>query len=171
MRARKVSDEQIIELYRQGLNQSQIGAALDVSNVAIHKRLKRILVMASLEKLTPKEQQFCIAVSEGKTRTQAALEAYDCSGIDSAKTVQRQLMQKEEIQQSISALMDIEGLTRGYKIRILKSHVDNKADPHVSLKALDMSFKLVNDYPPQRNINLNADFILSPVDLERYRNR
>ena len=171
MRARKVSDDQILNLHEQGLNQSQIGEALGVSNVAIHKRLKRILVMASLEKLTPKEQQFCIAVSEGKTRTQAALEAYDCSSIDSAKALQNTLKGKPEIQDNITALMDIEGLTRSHKIKTLKGHVDNKADPHVSLKALDMSFKLANDYPPQRNINLNADFILSPVDLERYRNR
>ena len=171
MRSRKVSDEQILNLHEQGFNQSQIGEALGVSNVAIHKRLKRILVMANLERLTPKEQKFCLAVSEGKSRTRAALEAYDCSSIDSAKALQNTLMGKEEVQATISALMDAHGLTRSHRIRILKGHVDNKTDPHVSLKALDMSFKLANDYPPQRNINLNADLLISPVDLEKYRNR
>jgi hypothetical protein len=65
-------------------------------------------------------------------------------------------------------LMDIEGLIRGYKTKILKKLIGNPTCPHVSLKALDMSFKLANDYPSQRNINLNADLVVSSVDLEEY---
>jgi len=169
MRARKVSDDQILNLYNQGLNQSQIGEALGVSNVAIHKRLKRIIVMANLEKLTPKEQKFCLAVSEGKSRTQAAMEAYDVSSRDSAKALQNTLMGKPEIVESISALMDAHGLTKSHRIKILKKHVDNETDPNVSIRALDMSFKLDNSYPPQRNFNVNADFNITPVDIDRWK--
>jgi hypothetical protein len=171
MRARKVSDEQILNLHEQGLNQSQIGEALGVSNVAIHKRLKRILVMANLEKLTPKEQKFCLAVSEGKSRTQAVMEVYDVSSRDSAKALQNTLMSKPEIVESISSLMDAHGLTRSHRIKILKKHVDNETDPNVSIRALDMTFKLDNSYPPQRNVNLNLDCNISPVDLSKYRTR
>jgi hypothetical protein len=171
MRARIISDEQIVTLYRQGLNQSQIGNALGVSNVAIHKRLKRILVMQKLERLTPKEQQFCLAVAEGKSRTQAAMEAYDCSSRESAKALQNTISDKPEIEQSILAIMDLQGLTRTNLVKVLKRHVYNDTDPNVSLRAVDMGFKLSNSYPAQKNINLNATVDYSPVDLSRYKNR
>jgi hypothetical protein len=42
-------------------------------------------------------------------------------------------------------------------------------DPTVSLRALDMGFKLADDYPATKsmNLNVNAD-ILHPVDLSKY---
>ncbi len=171
MKTRLVSDEQILNLHRQGLNQCEIGKALGVSNVAIHKRLKRILVMERLEKLTPKEQQFCLGVAEGKSRTQACMEAYDCSSRDSAKALQNTLSEKSEIQESIMAIMDLQGLTRTNLVKVLKKHIYNDTDPHVSLKGLDMGFKLSNSYPAQKNINLNLDVDIMPVDLSEFKNR
>ncbi len=171
MRARLISDEQILTLHRQGLNQSQIGKALGVSSVAIHKRLKRILVMEKLERLTPKEQTFCLAVAEGKSRTQACMEAYDCSSRESAKALQNTLSGKPEIQENIDAIMNLQGLTRTNLVRVLRDHVFNKTDPNVSLRALDMGFKLTNTYPVQKNINLNANIDITPVDLSEFLNK
>jgi hypothetical protein len=171
MRARIVSDEQIVNLYKQGLNQSEIGKALSVSNVAIHKRLKRILVIQKLERLTPKEKQFCLGVAEGKSRTQSAMEAYDCSSRESAKALQNTLSEKSEIQESITAIMDLQGLTRTNLVKVLKKHIFNDTDPHASLRGLDMGFKLQNSYPAQKNINLNANVNIDPVDLSKYRNK
>jgi predicted transcriptional regulator len=169
MKARIISDEQIIDLHRRGLNQSQIGEALGVSNVAIHKRLKKILVMQNLEKLTKKEQRFCLAVAEGKSRTQAVMEAYDVSSRESAKALQNTLSEKAEIQESITAIMDLQGLTRSSLIKVLKGHIFNETDPNVSLRALDIGFKLSNSYPAQKNINLNANIDISPIDLSKYK--
>jgi hypothetical protein len=171
MRARIVSDEQIVSLYKQGLNQSEIGKALSVSNVAIHKRLKRILVMQKLERLTLKEQNFCIAVAEGKSRTQAAMEAYDCSSRESAKALQNTISNKPEIEESITAIMDLQGLSRTNLVKVLRKHVFNDTDPNVSLRAVDMGFKLSNSYPAQKNINLNTSVAITPIDLSKYRNK
>jgi hypothetical protein len=171
MRARIISDEQIVNLHEQGLNQSQIGRTLGVSNVAIHKRLKRIFVIQKLETLTPKEKKFCLAVAEGKSRTQAAMEAYDCSSRESAKALQNTISDKPEIEESITAIMDLQGLTGTNLVKVLKKHIFNDTDPHASLRALDMGFKLSNSYPAQKNINLNANVNIDPVDLSRYRNR
>ena len=79
-------------------------------------------------------------------------------------------MKNKDIQEAISELMEQEGLGRHYRVKKLKSHVENR-DPGVSLRALDMSFKLGDDYPGEktRNININAN--ISPVDLSTWINK
>jgi hypothetical protein len=67
--------------------------------------------------------------------------------------------------------MEQEGMGRHYRVKKLKSHVDN-ADPSISLRALDMSFKLADDYPANRNMNLNANVEATKtfIDLSMYSN-
>jgi transposase len=150
MAQRKVDDNMVLQLLREGKNQKQIAEYFNVSPVAIHKRLKKILPKPqSLEKLTPKEQKFVVAVAEGKSRTQAVMESFDVSSRASAKTMQNALMQKDDVKYAIDELMEIYGLTRGYRINKLKSHIDH-VDPGVSLKGLDMSFRLDGSYAPER---------------------
>jgi predicted transcriptional regulator len=170
MRQRKTDDEVILKMLREGKTQKEIAKHFGVSPVAIHKRVKRLLPPPeSLRNLTEKEQKFALSVAGGKTQTQAALDSYDVTSTESAKVIGSQLMSKPEVRQAVDELMEFHGLSRSYRVRRLKGHVDNR-DPNVSLKALDMSFKLDNSYPPARNINLNASVDLSPVDLSKYRN-
>ena len=151
MGQRKTNDDTILQLFREGKTQKEIAEYFNVSPVAIHKRLKRILPKPqSLEKLTPKEQKFVIGVAEGKSRTQAAMESFDVSSRASAKAMQSVLMQKDDINIAIAELMQIYGLTRGYRINKLKSHIDH-IDPGISLKGLDMSFKLGGEYGPEKH--------------------
>jgi transposase len=146
MAQRKVDDNIVLQLLREGKNQKQIAEHFNVSPVAIHKRLKRILPKPqSLENLTPKEQKFAIAVAEGKSRTQAALDSFDCTSRDSAKALQNTLMKKDDVRIAIAELLEIYGLTRGYRISKLKNHIDH-IEPGISLKGLDMSFKLDGSY-------------------------
>lgn len=168
MMQRKVNDAVVLQLLREGKNQKQIAEYFNVSAVAIHKRLKKILPKPhSLEKLTDKEKKFVVAVAEGKSRTQAAMESFDVSTRASAKAMQNVLMQKDDIKIAVAELMEIYGLTRGYRINKLKSHVDN-VDPGISLKALDTSFKLDGLYAPTKHVNLNVG--VDPVDLSAFRN-
>jgi hypothetical protein len=53
-------------------------------------------------------------------------------------------------------------------VKKLKSHVEN-VDLSISLRALDMSFKLADDYPATKNVNLNANVPFTPIDLDKYR--
>jgi ParB-like chromosome segregation protein Spo0J len=152
MAQRKVDDNIVLQLLREGKNQREIADHFKVSPVAICKRLKKILPKPqSLEKLTDKEQNFVIAVAEGKSRTQAALDSFDVSSRDSAKALQNTLMKKDNVRIAIAELMDIFGLTRGYRINKLKTHIDH-VDPGISLKGLDLSFKLDGSYSPEKHI-------------------
>jgi len=149
VQARKTNDEVILSLLRQGKNQSQIARALNVSSVAIHKRLKKILPPApSLEGLTAKQRKFCELVAGGESRTSAAMRAYDVSSRESAKALQSELRDKPEIEESIKALMDYHGLTKSYRVGKLRGLVDH-VDPNVSLRALDQSWRLDNAYPKE----------------------
>jgi len=147
---RKVDDNIVLQLLREGKNQRQIAEYFQVSPVAICKRLKKILPKPkSLDNLTPKEQKFAIAVAEGKSRTQAALDSFDVSSRASAKAMQNALMEKDDVRLAIAELMNIFGLTRGYRINKLKSHVDH-VDPSISLKAIEQTWKLDGSYSPEK---------------------
>jgi hypothetical protein len=106
--------------------------------------------------LTEQQRRFVIEKSKGKTNTQAALLSYDCNSLQSAKVIGSQLMSDPEINTAIQDLMTSEGLTRRYRVRRLKQHVDNR-DPHVSLKALDQSWKLSGEYAPEKYLSMNLD--------------
>ena len=150
MGQRKVDDNIVLQLLREGKSQKQIAEHFNVSPVAICKRLKKILPKPkSLFNLTPKEHKFAMAVAEGKSRTQAALDSFDVSTRASAKAMQNALMQKDDVKIAIAELMEIYGLTRGYRISKLKSHVDH-VDPNISLKAIDQTWKLDGSYSPEK---------------------
>jgi Mn-dependent DtxR family transcriptional regulator len=162
MRPRRIDDNRLITLLNEGKLQKDIAKELGVSEPAITRRLKRLFperysVPEVFNGLTEKEQRFVLQKVKGKNNLEAALVTYECSSREAAKAVGSQLMAKPEVQQSITEIMDQIGLTRHHRIARLKTHVDNKHDPHVSLKGLDMAFRLGNDYPAQKNINLNIE--------------
>jgi transposase len=150
MAQRKVDDNIVLQLLREGKSQKQIAEHFNVSPVAICKRLKRIMPKPKcLDNLTPKEQKFAVAVAEGKSRTQAVMDSFDVSSRASAKAMQNALMEKDDVRLAIAELMNIFGLTRGYRINKLKSHVDH-VDPNISLKAIDQTWKLDGSYSPEK---------------------
>jgi len=146
---RKTDDNIILKMLSEGKTQKEIAEHFGVSPAAICKRVKKInsalKVERSLEGLTDKQKNFALAIAEGKTQTQAALDSHECSSLDSAKNLGSQLMARQDIQNAVAELMQEEGLTRRYRVRKLKGHVDH-ADPNVSLKALDQSWKLDGAY-------------------------
>ena len=171
---KRIDDTVLLTMFKEGKMQKDIAAHFGVSSVAVCKRLKRLLPAPEsvLDKsnLTEKEKTFCIEKAKGKTNTQAALASYEAGSMQSAKVMGSQLMDKPEIQQTIAELMDNCGLTRNYRIKRLKQHVDH-VDPQASLRALDMSFKLDNSYPPTKSINLNANLDFDVVSADRWRDK
>ena len=142
---RKTDDNIILRMLNDGKTQKEIAEHFNVSGAAICKRVKRISKPESFKNLTDKEQNFVLARAEGKTQTQAALDSHECSSLESAKSMGHQLMQKPDIQMAVAELMQEEGLTRWHRVRTLKKHIDH-ADPNVSLKGLDQSWKLEGLY-------------------------
>lgn len=166
---RKIDDAKMLKMHEQGIPQKDIAKHFGVSPAAVCKRLKRYQPLPqSLECLTDKEQKFAVAIAEGKTKTQAALASYECGNMESAKSMGKQLMAKPDIQTAVAEIMQNEGLTRTYRVRKLKQHVDNR-DPNVSLKALDQTHKLDGAYREEVNINVNVrqQFNENQMELKR----
>ena len=142
---------------------------LGVSEPAISKKLKKLLPLPeSLKDLTEKEQKFVIAKVKNKTNTEAVLASYEAGSRESAKVIGSQLMDRPEIRKAIDDLMELKGIGREFRVDRLGQCMKH-ADPSITLKALDMSFKLANEYPAQRNININANIDIAPVDLSKYK--
>ena len=166
---RKINDKLLLQLVQEGKQQKEIAAYFGVSPAAICKRLKRLAPLhPSLEVLTEKEQRFAIEKAKGGTATQAAMKSFECSSLQSAKAIGSQLMGKQEIRDAIDSLMESEGLTRAYRAKKLKNHVDH-VDPHVSIKAIQEANKMDGSYAPTKQVNLNVHtFIDAPIDITDY---
>jgi DNA-binding CsgD family transcriptional regulator len=163
---RKTDDKLILKMLEEGRTQKEIAEYFGVSAVAIHKRVKRLCPPPqSLENLTEKERNFAILKSQGKTNVEAVLSSYDVTSRESAKAFGSELMKRPEIEVAISDLLQHHGLTKSYRIGRLKDHVDN-ADPNVSLKAIDQSWKLDGSYSPERHVHLNFSYEDAVAELE-----
>lgn len=169
-RPKLIDDSRLMQLYQKGMTLKEIGRELNVSSVAAHKRIKKLALSRmpdSLERLTDKRRDFALAVASGQSRTGAAMQVYDVSSRESAKALQTTLMKDPEIRTAIDDLMEISGIGRQYRVEKLKQHLEH-SDPSISLKSLDIGFKLANDYPPQKNLNMNIGVNISPVDMTKY---
>lgn len=146
-RPKVIDDNKLIELFKEGKPLKQIGDALGVSHVAVHKRIKRLglsQLPVSLENLTEKEKQFCLSVAGGQSRINAVMQTYDVISRESAKALQRTLMKNPEIRVAINDLMEQKGIGREFRIDKLGQYMRHP-DPVIGLKALDMGFKLSGD--------------------------
>ncbi len=157
--ARKTDDGIILQMLRENKTQKEIAEHFNVSGAAISKRVKKLLGSKpkSFENLTEKEQKFALAIAEGKTQTQAALDSHDCTTLDSAKSMGHQLIKKSDIQTALAEIMQFAGLTRRYRVQKLKTHIDH-SDPNVSLKGLDQSWKLDGAYKEEQvHVHMSYD--------------
>lgn len=166
MNRRKIDDTKLLEMLHQGMQQKEIARIMNVSEPAICKRLKRLRPQPDtvLDKynLTAQQKMFVVEKAKGKTNTEAALESYEASSRKSTKVIGSQLMAEPEIKMALNELMDTY-LPQHYRIRKLRTHADNP-DPTVSLKALDLSWKLDGSYAPEKHTHQILGFTL--VDLE-----
>lgn len=150
--AKKIDDRVLLEMVDKDIPQKDIAEHFRVSAPAICQRLRKIrkaTLPESCQTLTEKQKKFVVAMSEGATRVNAAMESFDCVNRESAKQVSTQLMKRDDIQIAISELMEQEGIGRRYRIRTLKRHIDNTLDPQASLKGVDIANKMENLYNEQ----------------------
>jgi hypothetical protein len=152
-------------MVKQHKQQKEMAAFFGCSDAAISKRLKRLIIPPeSFEVLTDKEKKFVISKLSGKTNTAAAMDAYECTSLDSAKNLGSHLMQSQKIMDVI-AEMSKQGLTVPYRIGKLKTLIDH-IDPNIIHKGLDMSFKLDGSYAPEKSLNLNINLDISPEEIQ-----
>lgn len=169
---KKINETLLLEMADRGDQQQDIAKHFGCSNAAISKTLKRIRQRrersAALDTLTPQQQTFVAEVCAGTGQTQSARLAYDCVNPESAKAIGNKLMKDADIQKAINIIMEEHGLSRGHLIKALRRHVDGD-DQQVSLRATVEGLKLHDCYPASRNLNMNVNADVSPVDLSKYR--
>lgn len=146
---RKTDDQTILQLKANEKTGKEIAAHFGVSPAYISKRLKRLQPVKEPEsfiRLSDKQKRFVLAKVEGKTNTDAALEAFDVTSRDSAKALGHTMMKDPDVDRAIKDIMAEEGLTRRHIVKRLKDLVDHP-DGHISAKGIDMSSKLMDLYP------------------------
>lgn len=171
MRKRKTDTNEVLEMHQAGKTLTEIAEHFRCSVPNICRMLKRLAppppMPESFTDLTEKEQQFVLARVSGKTQTESALQSHDCQDRVSAKSIGWQLSNKPEIEKAIQDILQEEGLTKRYRIKKLKGHVDHK-NPDVSLKALDMTWRLDGAYI-EKHVVMTVPYGELVMDLESNR--
>ena len=152
MKVKKINDETMQEMMKDGKQQKEIAKFFNVSEAAVSKRLKRLNQSEppeSFNKLSKGEKKFVLAKVEGKSSSASALEAFNCGSIQSAKAMGSKLAGDPDIQLAISDLMHQEGIGRRYRVKRLRD-VINAADLGIASRGLDMANKLTGEYAPEK---------------------
>jgi hypothetical protein len=168
----KINPELLLKMVEEKASRRDMAARFGCSEAAISKRIARLTAAPTeplkLDALTSKEKGFVVAVASGESQTSAALKAYDVSSRQSAKSLGHTLMSNQGIKEALEEIRDRE-IPIDHLVKRLRQHVDSK-DPSTSLRAVDIGLKLHDAYPAAKNLNINANADISPVDLSRYRN-
>ncbi len=154
---RKIDDDILHKMIAEGKSQRETARFFGVSDAAISKRIKRLTQAEppeSFKSLSPGEKKFVLAKIEGKSGTAAALQAFNCGSIESAKAIGSRLSGDPDIQRAIEDLMHEEGIGRRRRIQRLRDVIEAK-DLGIAAKGLDMANKLTGEYAPEK-IDINA---------------
>lgn len=144
------------------LQQKEIAAAVGCSPANICKILKRreqaaSMLPESVKSLSPKRQKFVMAIAEGKSRTAAALEAFDAGSVSNAKSLGKVTARDPDVATAIHDLMHQCGIGRMYRTRRLAT-VINAGDLGIAVKGLDMANRMTGEYvAPSIDINVHYD--------------
>jgi hypothetical protein len=167
---RKIDDDILQKLIEEGKPQKEMALFFGVSGAAISKRIKRLSQAEppeSFKDLSPGEKKFVLAKIEGKSGSAAALQAFNCGSIESAKTIGSRLSGDPDIQKAINDLMHEEGIGRRRRVQRLRDLVEAK-DLGIAAKGLDMSFKLTGEYAPEK-VDINAQMVAIVQNIEAIR--
>ncbi len=149
---KKIDDDILHKMIAEGKPQREMARLFKVSDAAISKKIKRLHQAEppeSFKGLSPGEKKFVLAKIEGKSGSAAALQAFNCGSIESAKTIGSRLSGDPDIQKAIHDLMHEEGIGRRYRVKRLRA-VINAADLGIAAKGLDMANRLTGEYAAEK---------------------
>jgi len=149
---KKINHDELQEMLKGGRTQSDCARHFQVSEAAICKAVKRMRaneIPASMEKLTEKERAFVLNLAEGKSKTESALVAYDCTSRETAKVLGYRMAKDPDVAAALTDIMSQEGISRRRRIQRLRDLIESKDLTAVS-KGLDMSWKLDGSYAPEK---------------------
>ena len=157
---RKVNYVELKELLDSGKSQADCSRHFLVSKTAISKAVRRLRALElpdSFKKLTDKKKAYVLNRIEGKSKTASAIEAFDCSTLDSAKALGHTLSKDPDIEVAMSDLMAQEAIPKRRRIQKLRELIESPDLTAVS-KGLDMSWKLDGSYVPEKHDHREISF-------------
>ena len=159
MRPRKINDKELLRMVKRKIPQKDIAAHFNCSEPAITKRLKYLgeKTPPSFQKLTEKEQSFCLEYAQGKSATEAAMKTYDVSSRDSAKSYGSTLLKKPSIKSAISDIVNFYS-PKHARAEKLAQHIHEGSEP-ASLKGLELSFKLDKSFEDNQKVINSWNFV------------
>jgi len=167
-----VSEKEILAaLLDNKNNKNKTAEQLGISRQALHIRLTAMLSnkTATFDKMTDKEKGFITAVAEGAKPTQAVMNAYDVPSKQVASQIASSMMHKPAIQKALKEILEENDLTREKCAGELSKLVFKGKDEGVRLRALDQTWKLRDDYPAEKKVQVNVNLDFFPVDLSQYK--
>ena len=161
MQTKIVETDTLLALADQGLGVREIARQTGISPAAVSKRLQRLRQSEppeSFSRLTPKQQRFVEELAAGKTQTDAAMIAFDCTSRTSAKALGCTLMKEEEINISLADLMASEGIPRRKRVQRLAQFIEGK-DTAAAVRSLELSFKLDGSMTERIEVGVDSNLI------------
>lgn len=138
------NDAELLQLSEQGMTGKAIAEMMGCSPAAVSKRLSRLRKQAppdSLTRLSEKQQKFAVALAQGKTKTQAAMESFETASRDSAKSIGCKLASDPDIHLAVTDLLAQVGLTKRRRAERLADMVES-ADLGIVGRGLELTYKL-----------------------------
>ncbi len=176
MKQRKIDNEVLRQMLSEDKTQRECATFFDVSDAAISKVVKRWQsdklageMPESFKVLSPMKQRFVLSVGpEQKSRTAAAMDAFNPGSLASAKAMGQRTMSEPDIRIALADLMAQCGLTRRSRIHRL-SDIVNAKDLAIASRGLDLSFKLDGSYAPIQIENVPFDAALISASVKELR--
>jgi hypothetical protein len=163
---KKIDYDELQHMLKNGRSQADCARHFQVSEAAICKavkRMKAVEIPASMERLTEKEKSFVLNLAEGKSKTESALIAYDCTSRETAKVLGCRMAKDPDIEKALSDIMAQEGIPQRRRIQRLRDLIESKDLTAVS-KGLDMSWKLDGSYAPEKyDVNTHVASVMALV--------
>ena len=160
------SDAELLEL-SESMTGKAIAELMGCSPAAVSKRLSKLRRQAppeSFTRLSEKEQKFAVALSQGKTQTQAALESFETGSLDSAKSIGCKLAKDPDISTAVSELLAQVGIPKRRRAERLRDMIEC-ADLGIVGRGLELSYRLDRSLVEQVEHSISDDNIRALIAM------
>jgi hypothetical protein len=166
---KKIDDKLFIKMIKAQTPMQKIADHFGVSPTACYYKRDRMKKKGTLKiptALSVQQQEF-VELVEHKVAPIEAIKAVYAPNPGTEKMALQRVMSQPAVKEAIGSLLDAAKLTRQHLATRLREHVDSPKD-EISLRATIEGFKLHDDYPAQKNINIAVNLDWLTVDLEAF---
>lgn len=149
-------EAKVLQLHKEGYHPKYIAMQTNLNEEEVRNTINgKIAALTRRFALNNAEEKFVKELARGKTNEEAAKLALGAKKGSDARTRAAMMVRSDNVKMAIRELMEEAGIGRKWRIDKLAEHMDSVA-PEVSLKALDIGFKLADDYP-QKKVSIEDD--------------